>query len=177
MDDGRLTDSYGRKVNFKNTVVIMTSNVGAREVKHSAGMGFTKGNSEADYERMSAAINEEVKRQFTPEFLNRIDEQIVFRALNKTDLVSIVDILVAEVQKRLSERHVALELSQSAKELVVENGYDPALGARPLRRSLQRLVEDELAEKFLLGDLFEDSIVRVDCADGKLAFTCTAVED
>jgi ATP-dependent Clp protease ATP-binding subunit ClpC len=177
MDDGSLTDNYGRKINFKNTIIIMTSNVGAREVKHSAGMGFTKGTSEADYERMSAAIGEEVKRQFTPEFLNRIDEQIVFRALSKTDLVSIVDILVAEMQKRMSERHVGVEISQAAKEVVVENGYDPALGARPLRRSLLRLVEDELAEKFLSGEFVEDSVVRVDAENGELEFKCIPVEN
>jgi len=174
LDDGQLTDNYGRKVNFKNTLIIMTSNVGAREVKRSAGMGFTKPGEQDDFERMESAIREEVKRTFTPEFLNRIDEQIVFRSLNKVDLVSIVDILVAELQKRLNEKNVKLELDLPAKEFIVENGFDPTLGARPLRRSLQRLVEDELAERFLMGEITENSTVRVGRDGDKLVFTSTA---
>jgi len=123
---------------------------------------------------MESAIREEVKRTFTPEFLNRIDEQIVFRSLNKVDLVSIVDILVAELQKRLNEKNVKLELDLPAKEFIVENGFDPTLGARPLRRSLQRLVEDELAERFLMGEITENSTVRVGRDGDKLVFTSTA---
>jgi ATP-dependent Clp protease ATP-binding subunit ClpC len=172
LDDGQLTDSFGRKINFKNTIIIMTSNVGAREVKRSAGMGFTKAGEQDDFERMSAAINEEVKRTFTPEFLNRIDDQIVFRSLNKTDLTAIVDILTADLQKRLSAKNVRLELDQTAKELVVEDGYDPTLGARPLRRSVQRLIEDELAEGFLTGEFTENAVIRVTSGEeGKLKFT------
>jgi ATP-dependent Clp protease ATP-binding subunit ClpC len=174
LDDGQLTDNYGRKVNFKNTIIIMTSNVGAREVKRSAGMGFTKPGEQDDYERMEGLIREEMKRTFTPEFLNRIDEQIVFRSLSKTDLVSIVDILNAELQKRLNEKNVKLELDLPAKEFVVENGFDPTLGARPLRRSLQRLVEDELAERFLMDEISENSVVRVAREGDKLTFTCIA---
>lgn len=172
LDDGLLTDNYGRKINFKNTIVIMTSNVGAREVKRSAGMGFTKAGEKDDFERMQGAIREEVKRTFTPEFLNRIDEQIVFRSLNKEDLIAVVNILVAELQKRLNEKNVRLELDTAAKELVVENGYDPTLGARPLRRSIQRLVEDELAERFLTGDFSENATIRVTRDGDKLGFAC-----
>lgn len=172
LDDGQLTDNYGRKVNFKNCLIIMTSNVGAREVKRSAGMGFTKPGEQDDFERMESAIREEVKRTFTPEFLNRIDEQIVFRSLNKVDLVAIVDILVTELQKRLSEKNIQLELDLSAKEFVVENGFDPTLGARPLRRSIQRLIEDELAERFLMGEFCENSVVRVKRQDSALVFEC-----
>jgi len=174
LDDGQLTDNYGRKVNFKNTIIIMTSNVGAREVKRSAGMGFTKPGEQDDYERMESAIREEMKRTFTPEFLNRIDEQIVFRSLNRPDLVSVVDILVAELQKRLNEKNVKLELDLAAKEFVVENGFDPTLGARPLRRSIQRLIEDELAEHFLTGEFSENSVIKVSREGDKLTFVCEA---
>ena len=132
LDDGILTDSYGRKINFKNTIIIMTSNAGAREVRHSSGMGFTKMGETDDYERMETAIREEVKRVFSPEFLNRIDEQIVFRPLSKADLVSVVDIQLSFLQKNLSERGILLEVTQEAKEFIVNHNYDSALGARPM---------------------------------------------
>ncbi len=173
LDDGQLTDSFGRKINFKNTIIIMTSNVGAREVKHSTGMGFTKLSESDDYERMEATIHEEAKNVFSPEFLNRIDDQIVFRSLNKKDLIQIVDILLGNVQNNLSERGVLLEFSEKAKEAIVDHGYDPALGARPLRRSIQQLVEDELSEGLLMGTFTDFSTVKIDAdADGKkLTFT------
>ena len=159
LDDGQLTDNYGRKVNFKNTIIIMTSNVGAREVKHSGGMGFNKASDSDDYERMSNSIKEELKRAFSPEFLNRIDEQIIFRPLSKLDLIGIVDILIGDLQKRLDDKHVKLSLDVESKEYIVENGFDPALGARPLRRAIQRLVEDNLAEGLLTGELREGTEV------------------
>lgn len=168
LDDGQLTDNYGRKVNFKNTIIIMTSNVGAREVKHSGGMGFNKASESGDYERMSSSIMEELKRAFSPEFLNRVDEQIIFRPLGKDDLVGIVDILVGDLQKRLDDKNLTIELDPLAKEYVVESGFDPALGARPLRRAIQRLVEDPLAEGLLLGELTENSIVKVTRKDQAL---------
>ena len=146
LDDGILTDSYGRKINFKNTIIIMTSNAGAREVRHSSGMGFTKMGETDDYDRMEAAIRDEVKRVFSPEFLNRIDEQIVFRPLSKKDLVSVVDIQMGFLQKNISDRGILLEISQEAKEFIVNHNYDSALGARPIRRSIQNLVEDAIAE-------------------------------
>ncbi len=161
LDDGQLTDNYGRKVNFKNTIIIMTSNVGAREIKHSGGMGFNKTSELDDYDRMSFAIHEEVKRAFSPEFLNRIDEQIIFRPLSKLDLVGIIEILVRDLQTRLDEKKVILDLDQESKEYIVDNGFDPALGARPLRRAIQRLLEDQLAEGLLLGELRENSTVVV----------------
>lgn len=168
LDDGHLSDSFGRKINFKNTIIIMTSNVGAREVKHSTGMGFTKLSEADDYERMEATIREEAKNVFSPEFLNRIDDQIVFRSLNKGDLIRIVDILLGNLQKSLSERGILLEFTEKAKEVIVENGYDPALGARPLRRSIQNLVEDELSEGLLLGTFSDFSTIRIDATpDGK----------
>jgi ATP-dependent Clp protease ATP-binding subunit ClpC len=143
---------------FKNTIIIMTS-IGAREVKHSSGMGFTQLSDADDYERMDATIREEVKRIFTPEFLNRIDDLIVFRSLSRTDLITIVDILLSFLQKNLSDRGIMLEVSQEAKAFIVDHGYDPALGARPLRRSIQQLVEDNIAEGLLLGT-YTDFLTR-----------------
>ena len=175
LDDGILTDSYGRKINFKNTIIIMTSNAGAREVRHSSGMGFTKMGETDDYERMETAIREEVKRVFSPEFLNRIDEQIVFRPLTKQDLTSVVDIQLTFLQKNLSERGILLEVSQAAKEFVVNHNYDSALGARPIRRSIQQLIEDEIAEGLLLGIYKDFSTISLDVVDGKLKFTSEAL--
>ena len=175
LDDGILTDSYGRKINFKNTIIIMTSNAGAREVRHSSGMGFTKMGETDDYERMETAIREEVKRVFSPEFLNRIDEQIVFRPLSKQDLTSVVDIQLMFLQKNLSERGILLEVSQAAKEFVVSHNYDSALGARPIRRSIQQLIEDEIAEGLLLGIYKDFSTISLDVVDGKLKFTSEAL--
>ncbi len=172
LDDGILTDSYGRKINFKNTIIIMTSNAGAREVRHSSGMGFTKMGETDDYERMETAIREEVKRVFSPEFLNRIDEQIVFRPLSKQDLTSVVDIQLTFLQKNLSERGILLEVSKEAKEFVVNHNYDSALGARPIRRSIQQLIEDEIAEGLLLGLYSDFSTISLDVVDGKLKFKC-----
>ena len=172
LDDGILTDSYGRKINFKNTIIIMTSNAGAREVRHSSGMGFTKMGETDDYERMETAIREEVKRVFSPEFLNRVDEQIVFRPLSKADLVSVVDIQLSFLQKNLSERGILLEVTQEAKEFIVNHNYDSALGARPIRRTIQNLVEDEIAEGLLLGTMTDFSTVSIGVKDGKLCFGC-----
>ena len=176
LDDGILTDSYGRKINFKNTIIIMTSNAGAREVRHSSGMGFTKIGETDDYERMETAIREEVKRVFSPEFLNRVDEQIVFRALSKHDLVSVVDIQMGFLQKNLSDRGILLEMSQEAKEFVVNHNYDSSLGARPIRRSIQNLVEDEIAEGLLLGTMTDFSTISVGVENGKLSFKCEKIK-
>ncbi|WP_407443424.1 ATP-dependent Clp protease ATP-binding subunit [Fibrobacter sp.] len=177
LDDGILTDSYGRKINFKNTIIIMTSNAGAREVRHSSGMGFTKMGETDDYERMETAIREEVKRVFSPEFLNRIDEQIVFRALSKHDLVSVVDIQMGFLQKNISDRGILLEISQEAKEFIVNHNYDSALGARPIRRSIQNLVEDEIAEGLLLGSLTDFSTISIGVENDKLSFKCEKLPD
>ena len=175
LDDGILTDSYGRKINFKNTIIIMTSNAGAREVRHSSGMGFTKMGETDDYERMETAIREEVKRVFSPEFLNRVDEQIVFRPLTKKDLSSVVDIQLTFLQKNLSERGILLEVSEAAKEFIVSHNYDSALGARPIRRSIQNLVEDEIAEGLLLGIYKDFSTISIDVENNKLKFTSEAL--
>ncbi len=171
LDDGQITDSYGRKINFKNTIIIMTSNVGAREVKNSAGMGFIKAGEADEYERMESLVREEMKRVFSPEFLNRIDDQIVFRSLNRQNLMAIVDILMGDLQERIDDRNIKLKIEDSAKEHIVEEGYDPALGARPLRRSIQRLVEDQLAERLLGGSLTDNSIITIKLEDSELSFT------
>lgn len=175
LDDGILTDSYGRRVSFKNTIIIMTSNVGAREVRHSSGMGFTKTGAEDDFERMETAIREEVKRAFTPELLNRIDDQIVFHSLTKDLLVNVVDIQLALLQKYLSERGIMLEVAAEAKNFIVESCFDPTLGARPIRRAIQQLVEDPIAEGLLIGDYKDFSTISVDVADGKLSFKSEAL--
>jgi len=175
LDDGILTDSYGRKINFKNTIIIMTSNAGAREVRHSSGMGFTKMGETDDYERMETAIREEVKRVFSPEFLNRVDEQIVFRPLTKKDLSSVVDIQLTFLQKNLSERGILLEVSEAAKEFIVSHNYDSALGARPIRRSIQNLVEDEIAEGLLLGIYKDFTTISIDVENNKLKFMSEAL--
>jgi ATP-dependent Clp protease ATP-binding subunit ClpC len=170
LDDGRLTDSSGRTVNFKDAVLVMTSNAGTKEITHKGGMGFTLKPGDIDDERISSSVKAASKRVFTPEFLNRIDEQIVFHCLSKDTLLSIVDIQLKDLQKDLKEKKITLQLDNAAKEFIVNDGYDSSLGARPLRRSIQRLIEDELANRFLLGETVEDSVVNVAVADGKLAF-------
>ena len=169
LDDGHLTDSFGRKVNFRNTVIIMTSNLGAREIKRG-GLGFSSGEGKSDYERMERGVMDEVKRTFNPEFLNRVDETIVFHPLTHADLEKIIEIQLGEVQARLSERKVTLEPSEAAKQLLVEKSFDPQLGARPLRRSIQRLVEDALAEDFLRGKFSEGDTIRIGSDGEKLSF-------
>jgi len=170
LDDGRLTDSAGRTVSFKDAVIIMTSNAGTKEISGKGGMGFTPKTENSDDDRISSSVKDASKRVFSPEFLNRIDEQIVFRCLSKDTLLSIVDIQIKDLQKDLTEKKITLELDKSAKEFIVNDGYDAALGARPLRRSIQRLIEDELANKFLLGEVGDNSVVNVSVANGKLAF-------
>ncbi|MEE1276642.1 MAG: ATP-dependent Clp protease ATP-binding subunit [Fibrobacteraceae bacterium] len=175
LDDGILTDSYGRRINFKNTIIIMTSNVGAREIRHRGGMGFTKTGEGEEYERMEASIRDEVKRAFVPELLNRIDDQIVFRCLSKEELVSVVDIQLSLLQNYLSERGIMLEVSQEAKLYIVEQCYDPALGARPIRRALQQYIEDPIAEGLLVGEFSDFSTITVDVLEGKLDFKSEAL--
>ncbi len=174
LDDGRLTDSAGRTVNFKDAVVIMTSNAGTKEISNKGGMGFTPKTENSDDERISSSVKDASKRVFTPEFLNRIDEQIVFHCLNKDTLLSIVEIQLKDLQKDLDEKRITLELDNAAKEFIVNDGYDASLGARPLRRSIQRLLEDELANRFLLGEVGENSVVNITANNGALAFAVGA---
>lgn len=171
LEDGRLTDSKGRTVDFRNTVVIMTSNVGAHQIQREAGIGFRISDDQRDqYTAMKEKVLEELKRTFRPEFLNRIDETIVFHALNKDHIAKIVDIMLKDLSGQLTERDIKLELTDAAKEKLVEEGYDQDFGARPLRRAIQRLIENPLAEEILKGKFADGSTVRVDVEDGKLVF-------
>ena len=171
LEEGRLTDGQGRVVDFKNTVIIMTTNLGTRDIARGA-MGFTlEGDSENDYERMKGKVNEELKKNFKPEFLNRVDETIVFPQLTKHELVQIVDLFIKKLALRLEDRDMTIELSQSAKDKLIEIGFDPALGARPLRRAVQREIEDKLSEKIIHGELPAASHVKVDVVGGEFIFT------
>ena len=170
LEDGTLTDSMRRKVNFKNTVLIMTSNLGAQQIGGKANLGFAQASEDANYERMRGAVMDEVKRAFNPEFLNRIDEVIVFHALGRKEIEQIVKILIAEVTSRLREHRLELALTPPAVSLIVDKGYDPKMGARPLRRAIQRLVEDPLAEHVLGGKFSPGSIIKVGRRGDELTF-------
>ncbi len=163
LEDGRLTDSQGRVVDFKNTVIIMTTNLGTRDISKGAGLGF--GNADdikTSYERMKAKVNDELKSHFRPEFLNRIDDIIVFHQLTKEEIVEIVDLMLAKLDERLHDKDMGIELTPEAKLALAARGYDPVLGARPLRRTIQRDIEDPLSEKILFGDLKPGEIIVVD---------------
>ncbi|QNF93659.1 ATP-dependent Clp protease ATP-binding subunit [Janibacter indicus] len=168
LEDGRLTDSQGRMVDFKNTVIIMTTNLGTRDISKGA-MGFTSGTDQrTDYERMKAKVTDELKNHFRPEFLNRVDDTIVFPQLSQDELVEIVDLEVAKLDKRLKDKDMGIELTPAAKALLAKRGYDPVLGARPLKRTIQREIEDVLSEKILYGELVSGEIVAVDATgEGK----------
>jgi ATP-dependent Clp protease ATP-binding subunit ClpC len=161
LDDGSLTDGLGRRVDFKNTILIMTSNVGAREIKKAGGFGFSMQESEIDYSRMQSKIMEEVKRLFNPEFLNRVDEMIVFHNLTKEHMEQIIDIVVKEMLNKVSDRQIEIELTKEAKEVITEKGFDPVYGARPLKRVIQKYIEDPIAEEMLKGKFSDGSQIRV----------------
>ncbi|CAB4944791.1 unannotated protein [freshwater metagenome] len=171
LEEGRLTDGQGRVVDFKNTVIIMTTNLGTRDISKGA-MGFSlEDNAENDYDRMRGKVNEELKKHFKPEFLNRVDETIVFPQLSQLELVQIVDLFIAKLGKRLEDRAMTITLTQAAKQRLIELGYDPALGARPLRRAVQREIEDKLSEKIVRGELVSASHVDVDLVGDEFVFT------
>jgi len=175
LDDGRLTDSKGRTVDFSNTIVIMTSNVGADALKRNKSVGFTiQDTVEADYKDMKDKVLEELKKAFRPEFLNRVDETIVFHSLEKKQLNEIVTLMAKELSDRLKEHHIELVLTDAAKEKVAEKGYDPEYGARPLRRSIQKNIEDRLSEEMLKGNIKEGQKVLVDVKDGEFTFASVA---
>ncbi len=165
MDDGHLTDSFGRRIDFKNVVIIMTSNIGAELIKNQSGFGFGKKTPEANYEKMKEMLQKEVERHFRPEFLNRLDDIIVFRSLTKEDLQTIVNYELAKVFKRLSEHGFALELSGPAKEFLINKGYNPEFGARPLRRAIEHYIEDPLSEAMLREDFKGKNQIKVDVQD------------
>jgi ATP-dependent Clp protease ATP-binding subunit ClpC len=163
LEDGRLTDSQGRVVDFKNTVIIMTTNLGTRDISKGVSLGFTAGNdAQSDYERMKNRVIDELKQHFRPEFLNRVDDIIVFPQLTQEEIVKIVDLMIARLDERLRDKDMGIELTPTAKNLLAVKGYDPVLGARPLRRAIQREIEDALSEKFLYGELLPGQLVLVD---------------
>jgi ATP-dependent Clp protease ATP-binding subunit ClpC len=163
LEDGRLTDSQGRTVDFKNTVIIMTTNLGTRDIAKGLNLGFASGDHDANnYDRMRLKVNEELKSHFKPEFLNRVDDTIVFHQLTEEDIVTIVDLMISRVDVQMKNRDMAIELTADAKRLLAKKGYDPVLGARPLRRTIQREIEDILSERILFGELTAGQIVVVD---------------
>jgi ATP-dependent Clp protease ATP-binding subunit ClpC len=163
LEDGRLTDAQGRMVDFKNTVIIMTTNLGTRDISKGVSVGFARqGETRGSYDRMKAKVGEELKQHFRPEFLNRVDDIIVFHQLEQEEIFEIVDLMINKVDDRLKDRDMAIEITREAKKLLSERGYDPVLGARPLRRTIQREIEDMLSEKILFGELRPGSIVTVD---------------
>ncbi|HET6478130.1 MAG TPA: AAA family ATPase [Dehalococcoidales bacterium] len=179
LDDGRLTDGHGRTVDFKNCVIIMTSNAGVEHINHESSLGFTPRKEEAKadnqrYEAMKEKVMAEVKRTFRPEFLNRLDETIVFHELTKKQLRSIVDLMVGDLQKRLAERKLDIELTEKAKSWLAKEGYDPVFGARPLRRVIERYVENPLSTKLLRGEFKEGDTVKVELGDKGLTFVARA---
>ena len=163
LEDGRLTDGQGRIVDFKNTVLILTTNLGTRDIAKAVSLGFQAGNDTAsNYERMKNRVTDELKQHFRPEFLNRIDDIIVFHQLTQEEIVEIVDIMLTRVDGQLKNKDMGLELTPNAKALLAKKGWDPVLGARPLRRTIQREIEDSLSEKILFGELTAGQIVVVD---------------
>ncbi|MEU4413597.1 ATP-dependent Clp protease ATP-binding subunit [Nocardia salmonicida] len=163
LEDGRLTDGQGRTVDFKNTVLIFTSNLGTSDISKAVGLGFTQSSVEgSNYERMKLKVNDELKKHFRPEFLNRIDDVIVFHQLTSEQIVQMVDLMIARVGKQLKNKDMAMELTDQAKSLLAKRGFDPVLGARPLRRTIQREIEDQLSEKILFGEIGAGQTILVD---------------
>ena len=175
LEDGRLTDSQGRMVDFKNTVIIMTTNLGTREINKGVQTGFQVDNDQVgSYQRMKNRVQEELKQQFRPEFLNRVDEVIVFPQLGMEEIRQIVDLMIAKLQERTQEQDMTLKLTDAAREELATRGFDPVLGARPLRRTIQRDIEDALSEKILFGDIEPGQEILVDVReteDGEKEFT------
>jgi ATP-dependent Clp protease ATP-binding subunit ClpC len=170
MDDGHLTDSYGRKVDFKNVVLIMTSNLSARVIEKNTAIGFQKDTEEVTFSKMKESVMNELKKTFNPEFLNRIDESVMFHPLNMDHIKQIVDIMLRRLNQQMGERGITLEIDDSAKEWLATQGYDPAYGARPLRRAIQRHIEDPLSEEVLRGEFPQGGVVEIKLAGEELVF-------
>lgn len=173
LEDGRLTDSKGRTIDFKNTLLVMTSNIGSKVIeKGGGGLGFEFSENQEDshYNRIRSLVNEELKNYFRPEFLNRIDEIIVFRQLTMEEVKQIAELMLTEVYKRMADKGITLTVTERFKELLVREGYNPSYGARPLRRAIMRLLEDSLAEEILTGKVREGATVVVDVDDDGKVF-------
>ena len=171
LEEGRLTDSFGRKVDFKNTIIIMTSNIGAETLKKQGSIGFKSQEEEVTYQTMKAKLLEEVKKVFKPEFLNRVDDTIVFRPLTRDDLEHIVEIEIKEVESRLKDQKIFIELAKEAKDFLIERGFDKIFGARPLKRTIQRFLEDPLAEEIIKGNYKNGANVKVAAKADHLEFS------
>lgn len=177
LEEGKLTDNVGRTVNFRNTIILMTSNVGSDTIRRQSTLGFSPITDESSYERMRERILEEAKKTFRPEFLNRLDDVIVFRSLTKPDLIQILDLELAKVMQRLKARNIDLQLDEKAKDFLVERGYDPQYGARPMRRAVERFLEDPLAEEILRGTLHDGEPIQVTADNDKLVFQQNAAAE
>lgn len=171
LDEGRLTDNVGRHVDFKNTILILTSNIGSREIRKGGGFGFSKDDENTSYESMKNRVLDEVKRLFNPEFINRLDEMVVFRSLTKAHMIKIVDIVMNEMLDKVADREIEIELTKGAKEYIADRGFDPVFGARPLRRIIQKYVEDPIAEEILKGNFSDGSVIQVKKKGTELVFT------
>ena len=171
LEEGKLTDSFGREVDFRNTIILLTSNVGAERLQKGSAMGFTPPDDEEDYARMKENLTEEAKKVFRPEFLNRFDDILVFRSLGRDELTQILELELEKVRKRLAERDIHFELDASARDLLLEKGFDPTYGARPMRRAVERFLEDPMAEEIIRGDLREGETISISAKDDKLKFT------
>ena len=172
MEDGRLTDSKGRTVNFRNTVLIMTSNLGASEMKKTGSLGFNREKSAQDnFDEMKKRVLESLKKVFKPEFLNRIDDSIVFHSLEETHITEIVDLMLKEIEGRLKENEMTIEVSPEVKALIAKEGFDSEYGARPLRRAIQRMIEDALADELLKGEFKAGDHIKVSEAEGKIVIS------
>jgi len=177
LEDGKLTDAQGRKVDFRNTIVIMTSNIGAATISKNQSLGFTVGDEAGlSYDEMKTRIMGELKKVFRPELLNRIDEVIVFHKLSKEEIKQVVDLLLKRLREQMAQHEATIELTEDAKDLLVEKGYDPTMGARPLRRAIQRLIEDPLADFVLGRSIGPGSTIRVDRKEGEEDISLELIE-
>jgi ATP-dependent Clp protease ATP-binding subunit ClpC len=170
MEEGRLTDSFGRNIDFRNVILIMTSNIGAELIKDSTSLGFKQKTRDGSYEEMKGMLQGEVERHFRPEFINRVDDIIVFRPLERDDLYQIVNIELSHVRGRLGDRNITIELTEQAVEFLIDKGYNPDFGARPLRRAVEQYVEDMFSEEILRGNITENTHLKIDALDGKLTY-------
>jgi ATP-dependent Clp protease ATP-binding subunit ClpC len=177
LEEGKLTDNVGRVVNFRNTIILMTSNVGSDTIKKQSTLGFSPISDENSYEKMREKILDEAKKTFRPEFLNRLDDIVVFRALTKPDLIEILDLEITKVMQRLKARNIVLQLDDKAKDFLVGKGYDPQYGARPMRRSVERFLEDPLAEEILKGSFHEGEPIQVSADADHLVFSQKAATE
>jgi ATP-dependent Clp protease ATP-binding subunit ClpC len=165
MEEGRLTDSFGRNVDFRNTILIMTTNAGAEAIKNESAFGFQKPDDDAGYDSMKKRVNERIEKFFRPEFLNRVDDVIVFHHLTVEDLKKVIDIELAKVRERLDERGLKLELTEGAKQFLIKKGSDTDFGARPLRRAIENYIEDPVSEELLKGEFIGKDTIQVDCIE------------